>query len=215
MSNNRCVCFVVLAFLAGCSTKPPKDIQVAVTSSQTEANSQPLLPHPEFENWNRFPVQSYVIRKRTVTNENGQVSVRTKLWLEEKNSTGVQVGSEVTTQRDGEDAVENPADFVRYPAEFRLPKGLEPERFYLPSIKAAKLPDESLKIGEAEFVTEVFEWEENNEAGPMTVKVWRSLDVPGRIVRQEMLTKSSNTKVSEMVSELVVSDQNKTIEKPE
>jgi hypothetical protein len=59
-----------------------------------------------------------------------------------------------------------------------------------------------VSIGELEVNAEVFEWTENNEAGPMTVKLWRSEEIPGRIVRQEMMTESSSTKTVEQISEL-------------
>jgi hypothetical protein len=47
---------------------------------------------------------------------------------------------------------------------------------------------------------ELFEWSESNETGPMTVKLWRSNEVPGRIVRQEMLIESSQTKTIEKLT---------------
>ena len=43
---------------------------------------------------------------------------------------------------------------------------------------------------------------ENNEAGPMTVKLWRSIEIPGRIVRQELVTESSSTRTVEVVDTL-------------
>jgi hypothetical protein len=79
---------------------------------------------------------------------------------------------------------------------------LKPELFLLPSSKAKLVGEERVSIGELEVNAEVFEWTENNEAGPMTVKLWRSEEIPGRIVRQEMMTESSSTKTVEQISEL-------------
>ena len=200
---------VALSFLSGCESKLGKIEAPIVTNVKATPvdESQPMIAHPEYENWSRFPVKSFIVRKRLVTNANGEVTVITKMWLEGKTEKEVRIGSQVTVKRPDEAALNNPADFVSYPAEFRLPKGMEKERFYLPSLKAEKRDDETQTIGERQIRAEVYEWEEMNEAGPMTVKLWRSLEVPGKIIHQEMVTKSSNTKISEQVIEMDLSGE--------
>ncbi len=203
--RSRCL-VVMLVAVVGCNNQPTKPAPPIVAASAPEDNSnQPMLPHPEYQNWSRFPVNSLIVRKRTVSNENGEVTVTTKMWLAEKSDKHVSVGTQVNVQRPGEGLEVNPSNVVDYPAEFQLPKGMEKERFYLPSIKAKKVADEPIKILEKEFTAEVYEWEESNETGPMTVKLWRSLDVPGRIIKQEMLTKSSKTQTLEDLVELDLS----------
>ncbi len=162
----------------------------------------PKVVHPEFANWSRFPEKSFVVRKRVVSNSGGSVIVMTKLWLERKDENGVSVGSQVTVQRPDEPIVENGADIVSYPATYRLPKGMDEARFLQPSTKAKETGAEVIEIGMREFNTTIFEWEESNETGPMTVKLWQSDEIPGKIVRQELFTKSTATKSIEEVTEL-------------
>ena len=70
------------------------------------------------------------------------------------------------------------------------------------STKAKETGAEVIEIGMREFNTTIFEWEESNETGPMTVKLWRSDEIPGKILRQELFTKSTSTKSFEEVTEL-------------
>ncbi len=160
------------------------------------------VAHPEFANWSRFPEKSFVVRKRVVSNSGGSVIVITKLWLERKDENAVSVGSQVTVQRSDQPDVENGADIVSYPATYRLPKGMDEARFLTPSNKAKETGAEIIEIGKLKFKTKIFEWEESNETGPMTVKLWRSDEMPGKIVRQELFTKSTSTKSIEEVTEL-------------
>ena len=199
--------FVTFGCWIGCDDKRP--IVPKTQPTQTAGNSQGpaaqvpvLLDHPEYANWSRFPVGASVTRQRVVTNEFGEVRVTTKMWLEDKSSEQVAVGSQVSVVRSDNPPENNPPGSTTYPAKFALPNGLKPDLFLLPSSKAKLVGEESVMIGDLEVKSEVFEWTENNEAGPMTVKLWRSEEVPGRIVRQEMLTESSSTKTIEQISEI-------------
>lgn len=199
--------FVTLGCWIGCEDKrpivPKTQSPQTVGESQSPALQNPvLLDHPEYSNWSRFPVGASVTRQRVVTNEFGEVRVTTKMWLEDKSPVEVAVGSQVSVVRSETPAENNPPSSTTYPAQFALPSGLKPELFLLPSSKAKLVGEERVSIGELEVTAEVFEWTENNEAGPMTVKLWRSEDVPGRIVRQEMLTESSSTKTIEQISDI-------------
>ena len=77
--------------------------------------------------------------------------------------------------------------------------------FICPQPKQRKRERKASRSVRNEIETKVFEWEENNESGPMTVKLWRSEKIPGKIVRQELFTKSSATKSTEDVIELRLS----------
>lgn len=194
-----------LAAIVGCGSSNASNSKIVLPTVQTADESQPSVAHPEYVNWSQFEEKASIVRKRLVENANGTVVVTTKMWLDKKDENEVRVGSQVTVERPNEPAVENDVDIVRYPATYRLPKGMEESRFYLPSAKAKETGTESVKIGDDEFETKVFEWEENNESGPMTVKLWRSDKIPGKIVRQELLTKSSATKSTEEIIELRLS----------
>ncbi|MFN7737264.1 MAG: hypothetical protein ACK5O8_14185 [Pirellula sp.] len=193
----------------GCEDKRP--IVPKTTSAQSGSatkrvtpSNPVLLDHPEYANWSRFPVGASITRKRVVTNEFGEVHVTTKMWLEGKSPEQVAVGSQISVVRSDNPPEINPPSSTTYPAKFELPSGLKPELFLLPSSKAKLVGEESVTIGDLEVKAEVFEWTENNEAGPMTVKLWRSEEIPGRIVRQEMMTESSSTKTLEQISELTL-----------
>ena len=157
------------------------------------------MAHPEYANWSQFPAMAEVTRKRIVSNENGNVIVTTRMWLESKSDKEVNVGSQVTVERTGEPIEKNPSNVVSYPASFRLPKGMTEDQFTKPSSKAKEVGKEAITIGELIFDSTIYEWEENNEAGPMTVKLWRCDQMPGRIVRQKLFTLSSKTETNEEV----------------
>ena len=182
----------------GCesSNKPilPSNVQ---KSEKGSGDAGPAVVHPEYANWNRFPVGTQVTRFRVVSNETGEVKVTTVLTLSEKSEYHVEVVSQVNVIRTGEQLQENPPETTRFPASFALPKGLTEEYFQLPSMKAKKTGEESMDVHGKTVKAELFEWTESNETGPMTVKLWRSDQVPGRIVRQEMLIEASQTKTIE------------------
>jgi hypothetical protein len=195
-----------LICLVGCGNKPahgpvsqgplpPGYIAPAPTGNL------PLVDHPEYVSWNRFPVGIAVIRKKEVTNETGSVSVTTTLRLAQKMPDKIVVESQVTVNRPGQPLVENPPLNLDFPAKFRLPAGMKLEQFALPSLKARPAGDETRQACGREFQTELFTWDEVNEAGPMKVKLWRSDDVPGRMVRQEIKgrTQASVEEVVEIV----------------
>jgi hypothetical protein len=182
---------------------PSKQAGEAATATSATRPEPMTIAHPEYENWSRFPKGASITRYRTVTNEFGEVRVTTKMWLEDKSDREVTVGSQIDVVRSGDYPEENnPPSTTKYAASFQVPQGMTPEFFQKPSDKAKLVGKETVAIADREFETEVFEWTENNEAGPMRIKLWRSLDVPGRIVRQEMMTESSNTKTLEVISQL-------------
>lgn len=146
----------------------------------------PLVDYPEYVNWNQFPVGTYVVRKKEVTNDFGLVRVTTKLSLRERTAERVVVESQVTVDRPGESLVENPPQEMQFAAKFRLPAGTTIEQFLLPSLKAKQVGEEAREEGGREFKAQVFAWVERNETGPMAIKLWRSDDVPGRMLRQEI-----------------------------
>lgn len=182
---------------------PGKRADDAVGTTPSSRPEPITIAHPEYENWSRFPKGASITRSRTVTNEFGEVRVTTKMWLEDKSDREVTVGSQIDVVRSGDYPEENnPPSTTKYAASFQVPPGMTPEFFQKPSDKAKLVGKETVAIADREFETEIYEWTENNEAGPMRIKLWRSIDVPGRIVRQEMMTESSNTKTLEVISQL-------------
>lgn len=191
-----------IAWLTGCSpsNKPITPKKQNVQHSRSIDDTPSLqLPHPEYVNWSRFNVGASVTRFRVVSNTNGHVEVTTKFTLTEKSDTHVLVTMQVNVQRPNEALEVNPEEQTRFPSEFALPDGMTAEYFELPSQKAKRVAQEELDVAGRKIQTEVFEWTESNETGPMQVKLWRSNDVPGRIVRQEMLIEASQTKTIEEI----------------
>jgi len=96
----------------------------------------------------------------------------------------------------------NPIEEVRFPSQFELPQGMTEEYFQQPSLKAKKTGEEEMEVAGVKIKADGYEWTESNETGPMQVKLWRSNDIPGRIVRQEMLIEASQTKTLEEIREV-------------
>ena len=180
-----------LMFLVGCgrdsgigSTSqgplPPGYVAPAATTGR------PLVDHPQYAHWSRFPVGIVVVRKKEVSNEFGTVRVTTALRLVDKTTDTVVVESQVTVERPGNPPVENPPLNSSFPARFQLPEGMNVEQFSLPSLKAKPIGEETRQACGREYMAQRFTWDEVNEAGPMRVTLWRSDDVPGSMLRQEI-----------------------------
>lgn len=202
--GNTILGIAIGAFLTtGCGTSN-KPMLPAGVQNPTQASDETgaTIAHPEYANWSRFPEGVHVVRYRITTNENGKVEVTSTWKLEKKSEDFVEIVSQVNVQRSGEELQENPPESTKFPSQFKLPKGLSEEFFQLPSAKAKKTGEESLDVHGKSISTQIFEWTESNETGPMTVKLWRSDEVPGRIVRQEMLIESSQTKTIEELLEV-------------
>jgi len=122
--------------------------------------------------------------------------------LAEKSDAHVLVHTQVNVKRPGEPLEENPIEEVRFPSQFELPQGMTEEYFQQPSLKAKKTGEEEMEVAGVKIKADVYEWTESNETGPMQVKLWRSNDIPGRIVRQEMLIEASQTKTLEEIREV-------------
>ena len=194
----------LLILSLGCeSSKKPILAPKTDKAQGTVSESAAMIVHPEYANWSQFPVGAQVTRFRVVSNENGEVKVTTVLTLQEKTDDHVIVNSQVNVQRPGEDMETNPPESTKFVAKFPLPSGLSEEYFQLPSLKAKRIGEESLDVHGRTIQADIYEWTESNETGPMSIKLWRSNQVPGRIVRQEMLIEASQTKTLEELSSVV------------
>jgi hypothetical protein len=193
-----------LVICLGCDAGSGKVVPGSVPTTQASVNPLPKVAHPEYANWSQFNQKASIVRKRIVTNANGSIAVTTKMWLESKDAKEVSVGSQVTVERPGEPVEKNDVNIVSYPATYSLPEGMDEAQFLLPSAKAKETGTETVQVQGTQVEAKVYEWIENNEAGAMTVKVWHSNSIPGKIIRQEMFTKSSETKTSEEIVELVL-----------
>ncbi len=162
----------------------PSVLEGYVAPASTE--HLPLVDHPEHVAWSRFSAGAEVVRKKVVTSVGGQVTVTTTVRLMEKTADRVAVETQVVVVREGAEPVENPPLRAEFPATFRLPPSLQFEQFQLPSLKAKLIGEELRTVCGREFTTQQFGWREVNETGPMEVRYWRSDEIPGRLLRQEI-----------------------------
>jgi hypothetical protein len=183
---------------SGCGSASKPILPKNLSQSSDGSNDKRLeMIHPEYANWSKFSVGSQVTRYRVVSNNSGKVEV-TSVWkLTKKTDDYVEVVSQVNVHRPGEPLQENPPETTRFASRFKLPDGLSEEFFQLPNINAKKIGRENVEVHGKTVQADIYEWTESNEAGPMIVNLWRSDQVPGRIVRQEMLIESSQTKTIE------------------
>jgi hypothetical protein len=193
--------------LVGCDQVDRSTGPAQPVTKKSAEESLPSVAHPEYVHWSKFPAKSLVMRRKVVSNPNGEVVATTKMWLESKSSDSVSVGSHITVKRPDMPLADNGEDFVSYPATYELPKGFEESQFYLPSMKAKEVGKEIVRIGKSEFQATIFEWEERSEAGPTTVKLWRSDEIPGKLLRQELFTESSETKSIEEATEFKLGNE--------
>jgi len=199
------VALTCLIILVGCdgyeaaSVLPSEDIAPPV------ADNLPLVPHPEYANWSQFSVGAAVVRNKIVSNGTETVRVTTTLRLAEKKEDKVVVENQISVDRPGQPLIQNPPFSVELPDTFPLPANMRLEQFSLPSLKAKQIGEEIRQVGDRDYKTELFTWVEVNETGPMTIKLWRSDDVPGRFLRQEI--KGHNHDSLEEVVEITHSPQ--------
>jgi hypothetical protein len=180
-----------LIFLVGCGNEVDRGFRSQGTAppgsvAPAQAENLPRVAHPEYAGWSRFPVGTVVARKKEIASESETVRVTTTLRLIEKGADKVVVESQVTVDRPGHPRQQNPPLNVDFPATFPLPQGMQLEQFSLPSLKARQVGEEGRQACGREYQAQLFTWDEVNETGPMTVKLWRSDDIPGRMLRQEI-----------------------------
>lgn len=146
----------------------------------------PLVPHPEYANWSQFPVGTTVLRKDVLASEKGDEYLYTTLKLAAKSEKSITLETQTAIERNGE-RTESDLNTLEYPAEFRLPKGMAIEQFEAPTPKAKKVGVEKLTVADSEYVLDVYTYEDQSEAGPVDVKVWRSPLIPGLQAKKEIV----------------------------
>lgn len=174
------LCALAAPFV-GCDAQTnSKSISVAVPSM----DHLPLVDHPEYQNWTKFPIGTTVRRRNEIVNDLGIVVVLTTLKLVEVNEKMAVVESQTTVEREGTIDEKPPQPFEYY-AKFRLMEGLTMQRYSLPSPTAIKTGVEEIEVSGEKYVADIFEWEGNLESGKVGLKQWRCNDFPSRIVKTE------------------------------
>jgi hypothetical protein len=187
-----------LIFLSSCDGRPVDSTAPPGYVEPPSTDHLPLADHPEYVAWSRFAVGASVVRKKEVSNDSGTVRVTTTLRLAHKSEEKVIIESQVMVDRQGHPPLQNPPLKLEFSAKFPLPPGMTIEQFSLPSLRARLAAEETQQVCGREVQTLLFTWSEVNEAGPMAVHYWRSDEVPGRMVRQE-INGRTQTSVEEIV----------------
>jgi hypothetical protein len=193
---------LLCAAAVGCQQATrPVVVDPAVSQDQL-----PLVDNPQYTHWKQFPVGTKVVRYKEVTNENGTVYVTTTYEVTEISDERIIVSQQISVQRP-EEFIENPPQDLEFVAQFRLHKDLQVEDFALPSLKAKRVGTETQECCGRMEETELFEWVETNEAGPMDVKLWRSNNIPGQLVRQESIIRRNGDSSFETVLSIDVPEK--------
>ena len=130
-----------------------------------------------------------VVRKDVLASPTEDRFLYTTLRLAEKSDTMLALETQTAIEQAGE-RIESDVNRVEYPATFRLPTGMKVEQFELPSLKAKLVRAENLQVGGRQVETEVFQFEDTTEAGPVDVTLWRSSTIPGRQVKKEIVDRN-------------------------
>jgi hypothetical protein len=189
----------------GCTPRAASPSPAVNSTTSTNVPKGELVDNPDFLCWNRFPVDSQVIRKREIVSAEGKVEVVTTLTLRTKSEKKITVDQQVTVKRP-ESTLENEPQSLEYAAKFELPASMSVESFSLPSLKAKRTGSEEIEILGKTYTADVFEWVEVNEGGPMSVKLWRCDEIPGRTAKEESLVKDGAGRFLEEVTEINIPD---------
>ncbi len=201
------VVVLTIGLLAGCSHQP----SVPAVTELPQRTERPLVDSPDYLHWQRFPLETKVVHKKVATNGKHEVTVTTRLVLKEKTPERVVVEQQVTVDHPATEALpssklENPPQKLEYAAKFRLPEGIEIEKFSLPSIKAERIGTEPIEILGQQYEAEVFRWVDQSERGPTTNRLWRVEAVPGRLLKHENSMEGSPDSSIETLIELHIPD---------
>ncbi len=137
---------LTIGILAGCS---PQSNGPAIAELPQRVE-RPLVDSPDYLHWQRFPLETKVVHKKVATNGQHEVTVTTRLVLKEKTPEKIVVEQQITVEHPATGSqpaskLENPPQKLEYAAKFRLPEGIDIEKFSLPSIKAERTGTELSK----------------------------------------------------------------------
>lgn len=201
---------LLLVMLSGCGpenrTPVAKSGETGKTAPPTEQNQSelPQVEHPEYAHWKQFPVGTYVVRKKEVSDSQGTVKVTTVIKLTNLTPEKVTYQQQVTVDHPSKPLKQNPPQDFDAPAKFRLPEGFKIEQFEKPSLSAKEVLEEKKSAAGNEYPCKLYTWTETNEAGPMPIKLWYSNQMPGRLVRQESAIPENKSSSIEEVIEVFI-----------
>lgn len=187
-----CIClFVVLIPLSACSrtdnTNKPTGLaggsaepnQVAPT---TTPDSLEKVPNPEFENWNKYPVGTTVIRKMVTdsTRTEGKTVSTFVIKLVSKTEDQLVVENQSTTEYADGRVIKNPPISNQIRKMVILPEGIDKSSWGKPSKNAT---EEKVTVLGQSYPCYKTQSTGTTDAGKYVQNVWFSDEMPGRLVK--------------------------------
>lgn len=192
----------------GCGRDVPQ-----TTTAPAGEPAKPLGPpvlNREFANWSRFPIGTTVKTKSVTQKGDLHVTSVETLRLIEKSDYEIVVERQNTTERnDGSHGAVNPPERRKYHKSFSLPAGMSESDFAKPALKAKSAANETIEILGKKYNAEVFTWTDQTESGPLEIKLWRSDEMPGRLLKQTITLGKGDKTTNESVIELMLPDSMK------
>lgn len=165
----------------------------------------PQVLNRDFANWSRFPVGTTVKTKSVTLKGTLHVTSIETLRLVEKSDYELVVERQNTTERnDGSHGAINPPERRTYRKSFSLPAGMNEDDFAKPALKAKSAGNETIEILGKKYDAEVFTWTDQTESGPLEIKIWRSDEMPGRLLKQSITLVKGDKTTNESVIELMI-----------
>ena len=193
---------VLFLVASGCGGR---DAPAIVSAPTRLAPSGPTIAHPDYANWSRFPIGTTVIH-RSVTERGQAQTISTETFrLSELNDGELVVERQNTTERnDGSYRAVNPPEPRRYKKAFSLPAGMTEDDFKKPSLNAKRTGEDTIDVLGTKYKTHVYQWKEHSEVGDMNVTVWYSDEMPGRLVKQQIVIPSTETTTTDTLIEVTI-----------
>lgn len=152
---------------------------------QTSGPKTRSVDNPDYLNWAKFPVGTRVVRKNSIVNDQGTVTVTTTLRLSEIDKSMAKVESQITVERPS-DLTVNPPQILEYLAKQSVLESTTDEQVVAPLREAKLLRDENVVVLGKDVAVQVYTWKTALESGPADVLGWYSDEIPGRQVMQEI-----------------------------
>lgn len=199
----RCVLMSSIVLLLGCNSQ--ENSQQTIRSPATMPSPGPIVANLDFANWSQFP-EGTTVKIKSVTSRGKVETISIETFrLAKKTDYEVVIERQNTTERnDGSYKAVNPPENRKYAKTFSLPNGMKEEDFAKPSLKAKSAGNETIEILGKKYDAEVFTWTDHTEAGDSVAKIWRSKDMPGRMIKQTIEVAGIETKTKEEVIELSI-----------
>jgi hypothetical protein len=164
----------------GSAEGSPEPNQVPPTT--TTADSLEKVPNPEFDNWNKFPIGTTVIRKMVTdsTRTEGKTVSTFVIKLVSKKEDQLVVENQSTTEYADGRVIKNPPISNQIRKIVVLPEGIDKSSWGKPSKNAT---EEKVTVLGQSYPCYKTQSTGTTDAGKYVQNVWFSDEMPGRLVK--------------------------------